>query len=150
MRLSSLIFYCFFSENNNYFQQIFLIFFSSPDLVPMVEPNLQHDILEMMYRLDHFTDKQLNKVVLLSRSTEVAVEKIGFVLEILQHRFLSCFLLSFFCEVPRWNSFMILYIFKQLPLYFVVFNIIFKLKYIWIDRRMYVSSRMHVIVGDMR
>lgn len=56
------------------------------NLVPMVEPNLQHDILEMMYRLDHFTDKQLNKVVLLSRSTEVAVEKIGFVLEILQHR----------------------------------------------------------------
>ena len=57
----------------------------------MVDPSLQHDILEIMYRLDHFTDKQLNKVVLLSRNSEVAVEKIGFVLEILQHRFVYFF-----------------------------------------------------------
>lgn len=55
-------------------------------LVPMVEPSLQHDILEIMYRLDHFTAEQMNKFIYLSRNSEVAVEKIGFVLEILQHR----------------------------------------------------------------
>ncbi|GAB1598019.1 testis-expressed protein 10-like isoform X1 [Argonauta hians] len=55
-------------------------------LIPHVSPVLQRDMLEIVYRLDHFTDKQLNKIVLLSRSPEVLIENIAYILEILQHR----------------------------------------------------------------
>ncbi|CAI9716540.1 pre-rRNA-processing protein IPI1 [Octopus vulgaris] len=55
-------------------------------LIPRVSAVLQRDMLEIVYRLDHFTDKQLNKIVLLSRSPAVLIENIAYILEILQHR----------------------------------------------------------------